>query len=99
MFGAGFAGREGFKPGRLGHIEQPLIEDAGRILAIAQRPLEIDAIDHDIGAFAAEIDEAFMALGIDDKDRRDMTVEAEEGLDAIIEDDGRLRTPATISES
>ena len=83
---------------RLVHIVEAHVEDADGVVAIAQRPLVIDPIDDEIFSLPPEIDQALVALRVDDIDRGRLArrIEAEEGFYAIIEDDERLVGGGTL---
>ena len=74
-------------------VVQSPVEDAGRLFAIAQRPLEIDLVHDDVRPFLMEIDDAFLAVAVDDEDRWRFLIgcEAKPGFNAVVEDRGRFR--------
>ena len=80
--------RVGLETIGLMEVVQSPVEDAGRLFAIAQRPLEIDLVHDDVGPFLMEIDDAFLAVAVDDEDCWRFLIgrEPKPGFNAVVED-------------
>jgi len=71
-------------------VRQATIENAGRIPAITERPLRADLVDDDKRPFGPEIDQALIAIGIDNIDCWRLALEPKPGFCSVVEHRYRL---------